>query len=135
MTPPCERCRDTGRWQYDDHHTQPCPDCCPHNEGVWMLTHEYGQNVAGNWCCRRGCGKMWTPTEWVSANPTPTLHDAITFAIRDNFSPRLWADADDIAVVVIGAVARYRGEVGEDVFLDNILAWDDGSLGDGLNDD
>jgi hypothetical protein len=55
----CRRCRDTGKWQYDEWHAQPCPDCCTHNEGVWMLTHEYGENVAGNWCCRRGCGKMW----------------------------------------------------------------------------
>lgn len=32
------------------------------------------------------------------------LHDTVTFAIRDNLSPRLWADADDIADVVIRAL-------------------------------
>ena len=65
-----------------------------------------------------------------SGSYRPTLHDAITFAIRDNFSPRMWAEADDIAVVVIGAVSRYRRSVSEDDFLDSLLAWDDDSLGD-----
>lgn len=76
-----------------------------------------------------------TPTESDLRRPIRfgrdwTLHDAITFAIRDNFSPRLWADADDVAVVVIGAVAAYRRSVSEDVFLDEILAHDDDCLGD-----
>jgi hypothetical protein len=59
-----------------------------------------------------------------------TMHDVITFAIRDNFSPRVWADADDIAVVVIEAVSRYRRSVSEDKFTDELLAHDDNSLGD-----
>jgi hypothetical protein len=54
-----------------------------------------------------------------------TLHDAITFAIRDNFSPRMWADADDMAALVIRTVAQYRKSVSEDEFLDQILAGDD----------
>lgn len=53
-----------------------------------------------------------------------TLHDAITFAIRDNHSPRLWADADDIAETAIKAVARYRKSVTEDEFIDSVLAGD-----------
>ena len=43
-----------------------------------------------------------------------TLHDTITFAIRDNLPPRLWADADDIAEVVIRAIADYWRRVAED---------------------
>jgi hypothetical protein len=54
-----------------------------------------------------------------------TLHDAITFAIRDNFSPRMWAEADDIAALAIRTVAQYRKSVSEDEFLDQILAGDD----------
>jgi hypothetical protein len=53
----CQRCDGTGVWRYDDHHGQPCPDCCTHNQGVWMLTFEYGD--AGKWCCRAGCGTKW----------------------------------------------------------------------------
>ena len=59
-----------------------------------------------------------------------TMHDVITFAIRDNFSPRVWADADDIAVVVKEALSRYRRSVSEDKFTDELLAHDD----DGLED-
>lgn len=54
-----------------------------------------------------------------------TLHDAITFAIRDNFSPRMWAYADDIAELAIRTVAQYRKSVSEDEFLDEILAAED----------
>lgn len=50
-----------------------------------------------------------------------TLHDAITFAIRDNLPPRVWADADDIAAVAISAVADFRNSVSADVFLDNVI--------------
>lgn len=53
----CRRCRDTGVWRYDENHGQPCPDCCLHNQGVWMLTFEYGE--AGQWCCKAGCGTKW----------------------------------------------------------------------------
>jgi hypothetical protein len=53
----CQRCHDTGLWQYDDVHAQPCPDCCPHDSGVWMLTFEYGDS--GKWCCKAGCGTKW----------------------------------------------------------------------------
>jgi len=53
----CPRCRGTGKWQYDDNHAQPCPDCCLHNQGVWMLTYEYGNG--GSWCCKAGCGTKW----------------------------------------------------------------------------
>lgn len=56
--------------------------------------------------------------------PNSTLHDSITFAIRDNHSPRLWADADDIAETVIKAIAVYRKSVTEDEFLDSVLAGD-----------
>jgi hypothetical protein len=54
-----------------------------------------------------------------------TLHDAITFAIRDDMPMRVWPYADDIAEVVIRAVAKYRKSVSEDEFLDQILAGDD----------
>jgi hypothetical protein len=54
-----------------------------------------------------------------------TLHDAITFAIRDDIPMRVWPYADDIAEVVIRAVAKYRKSVSEDEFLDQILAGDD----------
>jgi hypothetical protein len=54
-----------------------------------------------------------------------TLHDTITFAIRDGFSSRLWADADDIATVAIKAVAQYHGSVSEDEFIDSIYAAED----------
>ena len=54
-----------------------------------------------------------------------TLHDAITFAIRDDMPMRVWPYADDIAEVVIRAVAKYRNSVSEDEFLDQILAGDD----------
>jgi len=53
----CERCRDTGLWRYDHNHAQPCPDCCRHDQGVWMLTFEYGDE--GQWCCKAGCGTKW----------------------------------------------------------------------------
>jgi hypothetical protein len=53
----CRRCHDTGKWQYDEWHSQPCPACCTHSEGVWMLTFEYGD--AGKWCCKTGCGTKW----------------------------------------------------------------------------
>ena len=53
----CQRCRGTGKWQYDENHAQPCPDCCTHSAGVWMLTFEYGD--AGAWCCKAGCGTKW----------------------------------------------------------------------------
>lgn len=55
---------------------------------------------------------------------SPSLHDSITFAIRDKHSPELWADADDVADTVITAIALYRKSVSEDEFLDNILAGD-----------
>jgi hypothetical protein len=55
----CKRCGGTGLWQYDDVHAQPCPNCCPHSQGVWMLTFEYGSEDAGKWCCRAGCGTTW----------------------------------------------------------------------------
>jgi hypothetical protein len=58
-------------------------------------------------------------------DPKLTLHDTITFAIRDGFSSRLWADADDIATVAIKAVAKYRDSVSEDEFIDSILAAED----------
>jgi hypothetical protein len=54
-----------------------------------------------------------------------TLHDAITFAIRDDMPMRVWPYADDIAEVVIRAVAKYRSAVSEDDFLDSILASDE----------
>jgi hypothetical protein len=53
----CSLCRGTGKWQYDDVHSQPCPDCCLHRSGVWLLTFEYGDQ--GKWCCRSGCGTKW----------------------------------------------------------------------------
>lgn len=53
----CQRCQDTGIWRYDENHGQPCPDCCPHDQGVWMLTFEYGDE--GKWCCKAGCGTKW----------------------------------------------------------------------------
>lgn len=59
-----------------------------------------------------------------------TLHDTITFAIRDNMSPRVWADADEIADVVIRAVAHYRRMVSEGDFLDSLRGpswWPNGS--------
>ena len=52
-----DRCGGTGKWQYDENHCQPCPDCCLHQQGVWMLTFEYGDN--GKWCCKAGCGTKW----------------------------------------------------------------------------
>ena len=54
----CRRCDGTGKWRYDDNHAQPCPDCCPHTEGVWYLTFEYGAGVK-RWCCKAGCGTTW----------------------------------------------------------------------------
>ena len=55
----CRRCHNTGVWQYDHNHGQPCPDCCRHDQGVWMLTFEYGSEDAGKWCCKAGCGTKW----------------------------------------------------------------------------
>ena len=50
-----------------------------------------------------------------------TLHDAITFAIRDNMPMRVWPYSDDIAAVAIQAVSQYRRSVSEDEFLDNLF--------------
>lgn len=54
----CGRCGGTGFWQYDHNHSQPCPDCCPHDQGWWLLTEGYAGYRPGRetWCCKRGCG-------------------------------------------------------------------------------
>lgn len=54
----CPKCHGTGMWRYDEWHTQPCPDCCQHNAGVWWLTPEY-YNTDKRWCCLAGCGMKW----------------------------------------------------------------------------
>jgi len=75
----------------------------------------------------KGNGSSPTPTttttacRWCSQPYAYTLHDALTFAIRDNLPHRVWAEADDIADVAIATVADFRNKVSEDVFLDNII--------------
>lgn len=53
----CPTCHGSGWWQYDDNHAQPCPLCCKHDQGVWLLTEHY--HHAGEWCCKAGCGTTW----------------------------------------------------------------------------
>lgn len=58
MSGRCEKCGGTGWYSYDHNHSKPCEVCCPHSEGVWMLSYHYGNNT-GRWCCSQGCGTTW----------------------------------------------------------------------------
>ena len=57
----CEKCNDTGWFQYDHNHSTVCDRCCKHDKGWWLLTAAYGN--AGKWCCGAGCGKILTYKE------------------------------------------------------------------------
>ena len=56
----CERCKGTGWYMYDNNHSTVCSDCCPHNQGWWILTKDYQGYKEGkdNACCSCGCGTM-----------------------------------------------------------------------------
>jgi hypothetical protein len=107
-----------------------CSDNSLHEDMADAVIHELDMGIP---CADSGCRmrqiarkanlKEEAPT-LTTDDPNLTLHDTITFAIRDNFSPRVWADADDIAETVIKAVAVYRKSVSEDDFIDSILAGD-----------
>jgi hypothetical protein len=40
-----------------DNHSSPCPDCCKHDKGFWLLKERYGE-ANGRWCCKSGCGYL-----------------------------------------------------------------------------
>lgn len=58
----CTKCGGSGLWQYDENHAQPCPACCLHDKGVWLLVEHYGPRN-GEWCCLAGCGTTWLTRE------------------------------------------------------------------------
>lgn len=55
----CSKCNDTGWFQYDHNHSQPCYVCCKHDKGFWQLLKHYGEDN-GKWCCLAGCGYLLT---------------------------------------------------------------------------
>ena len=52
----CLKCEDTGWFAYDHNHSTVCDECCPHNQGWWILTEAHGKDRAGMECCNAGCG-------------------------------------------------------------------------------
>ncbi len=53
----CRKCLNTGWYQYDNNHSQVCPDCCKHDKGFWELKEFYGKDN-GRLCCKAGCGYL-----------------------------------------------------------------------------
>jgi len=37
-----------------------CPECCPHDDGVWLLTDVFQGYREGfnTWVCNKGCGQI-----------------------------------------------------------------------------
>lgn len=58
----CEKCNDTGWFQYIHDYKQVCDACCKHDGGWWELSKEFhGSSYidgADNMCCKLGCGTM-----------------------------------------------------------------------------
>lgn len=57
----CTKCKDTGWYMYDEHHSTVCEKCCPHDKGWFMVSkYQSGYKEGGdNRCCMRGCGSMY----------------------------------------------------------------------------
>lgn len=63
--PDCNRCNGTGIYlttTIGTTHYAPCPLCCLHDEGWWLLKECYGKNN-GKWCCFAGCGEVRDSSE------------------------------------------------------------------------
>jgi hypothetical protein len=59
--PKCQKCKDTGWYQYTTYgtpHSKVCEFCCKHDKGRWLLKEHYGESN-GKWCCIAGCGTTW----------------------------------------------------------------------------
>lgn len=58
----CQKCGGSGFYSYDHNHAKLCEDCCPCDEGWWLLRTHYGESN-GKYACKRGCGKSVWPEE------------------------------------------------------------------------
>ena len=62
LTARCSFCKGTGGLQTDPTHHKMCHRCCRHGEGFFQLGEHYDERE-GWWCCTRGCGTTFPPTE------------------------------------------------------------------------